>query len=110
MGVGSLDGLLREANPTFEPWSHYDESTDSLQVYIEDGMCMRCRVDEFMTFYEDPGRGILTGCMLKGVKALIGKLGSGYNACIAEGGKVRLSIAGQNLTAAQSLPKRSLGR
>lgn len=89
--MASLDDLIATCSPRFKPRAIYIEAADCLQVYIHPGATVRRRVDDIMTFYEDPESKKLTGCMVKGVKRLVQELGGfGIDVFDADGLRIKM--------------------
>src|SRR5271155_1355741 len=71
-----FDGLEAGSEPTFraEPW--YNRSGDSIHYFWEEVECYRDRIDDKLTLYRSIESDSAVGCQIKGVVALIAKMGA----------------------------------
>lgn len=75
--MASLDEFLAELTYTgeFESRPFYSEDGDFVTSYIKDVPSYGKRVDDILTIYRDIVNDDLVGCQIKGVKAILEKLG-----------------------------------
>jgi hypothetical protein len=73
--VSLTDFIQTSPRPKFEPKPFYSSEGDTLTFYFKDTPAYRERVDDLLTVYCADETGEMVGCQIKGVRAILKRLG-----------------------------------
>jgi hypothetical protein len=67
---------MSKEKPRFLPKPWYNEAGDCVQYYFKNTESYRERVDDKLTLYRAIPTGEIVGCQIKGIRAMLGRLGA----------------------------------